>query len=632
MACAATAPASETLLVSYRHSWKFMHPMGTNPAINDPNFDNTWWVAESDFPSAYDGPEFGGNSPGFPATASTINTGVGSGPFGYGLVDNWNGAHAPLLVPLEGGDPITEMGTPLTVPFSGNRKASYYRTTFTTSQLLLKPVIRCMMDDGAVIFLNGIQVARVNLSLPDTASLPTYASYALGDGANLAVPESTENTLHTIDLTQTGFQGTAGGLQTEVINPVASLPAGLHTLAVFLISQSSSNADQLMALEMSADDGGINPVASNIARNANGTPTNPADDTFAFDVVVTQLSGDPGAWNSSSTQHTTGAYGTVYRFSGFPVSSPALINFSDASDVTLSALLSVPPPPAPLWVGQITLPGQSGPLLCTPATSTAWTQAGDETALQSNGGGFSPHLLQTYSVAIPAGGAVFSAILEVEDNSAVSNFEDDDTIEAVLFLTNASGTVEVTVLPAGMDRNADDMLSGYGGPDYNSNLTGDELNPAAHLAESSYVEGIALTRAIPAGTLSASFALRAINNQASEIFRLRNARFAPAGTVPDLDHDSVSDGDELAAGTDPRSASSHFEAAHLTTGNFIQLSFPTVPFRTYRVLSSTDMVNWATENTTSIIGDGGVQVYTVHTPGARKFLCVQAGRGTNPWP
>lgn len=194
------AQAGETVVVPYNQSWKFLHPMGTSPAVigDDPDYDSTWWLDEENFSSLYNGPEFGVPQIGVPTNAASINSGTGSGPLGYGAVDNWNGINTPLLVPFGETFPILSMGSFLTTPRDGNRKASYYRTTFFTSDLMLKPLIRCMIDDGAVIFLDGVQVARVNLDLPSPSSLPLYGTQALGDGvANgvvPAVPQSTENT------------------------------------------------------------------------------------------------------------------------------------------------------------------------------------------------------------------------------------------------------------------------------------------------------------------------------------------------------------------------------------------------------------------------------------------------------
>ena len=373
------ARAEETLAVPYNQNWKYLNPMGTNPANADADFESTWWLPENQFATEYNGPSFDVSSTGLPSSNLTnINRGNGPGPLGYEAVDNFTSGN-PLLLPFGGGPAITSLGTTLTRPTNTNRKGSYYRTTFSTTQLLLKPVIRAMMDDGCVIFLDGVQVARLNLTLQDNNSLPAYSTFALGDGTLLEVPESTENTLYTIDLSVAGNHGTPGGLQANVINPVTSLAPGTHTLAVFVCSFSATNSDQLMALQMTADDAGIAPEVSGITRNLNGTPTNQADDTFEFDVSITPLSAGIHGWSSDSSQHPAGNYSQTYHFTGFPATASATVGFTDVDIPSLSATLYVTPPPAPLWIGRSDLPGQTGPLLCTPESSAFWAQAGQET-------------------------------------------------------------------------------------------------------------------------------------------------------------------------------------------------------------------------------------------------------------
>lgn len=641
-AFAPAARAAETLVVPYSHSWQFMHPMGTNPVTVYAEFEREWWLPIQQFVPQYienSGPEFGGSDAGDSQVLTSVNRGSGSGPFGYGAVGNWDDPDPStgyLLVPLEDpSSPISSMGTPLTTPKNSYRRTCYFRTTFDITQPLINPVIRCMMDDGAVIFLDGVQVARVNVGTDqfNQGGLPTYTTLAKEE----PVVHQTENTLYTINLNQAGVQpGSTGTLKAEVVNTVATLTPGIHTLAVCVVNISVSSADLLMALQLSADDGGLNPVATNIVRNTSNTPIDPLDDTFAFDVVVTQTSGAPGSWQSTNTvntQHPAGTYGTTVHYSGFPVSGPASIHFHDTAAPSVTALLTVPPPPPLLWIGQVNLPGQSTPLLCTPATATQWSQVGSESALLSNVGG-EPHLLESDPVSIPPSGASFSAILEIEDTSALGNFEANDSVEAFLVISNGGPAgQEFSLLPASLDRNGDHKLTGYGtGTNYNSNIYSDELNPAGLPSESSYNEGIVLSATIPPGTTSAQLVVRAVNNNPSESFRIKSARFTAAGTIPDLDRDGISDADELAAGTDPLSASSRFYATQTTSGGSISLAFPTVPHRVYRVLSSTNMVNWVPENTSAITGNGSVFTFNLSTAANRKYIRVQSGRGLNPWP
>ncbi len=623
--------AAEAVVVGFDQEWRFINPMGINPAGNDVDFDATWWLPESDFGLLYDGPTFGAAQAG---GATSINSGTGPGPLGYGAVDNWNGANSPLLIPFGTTNGILSMGTLLTSPSISNRNGSYYRTTFFTNGPMADPVIRCMMDDGAVIFIDGIQVARINLTLPTNESLPRYTTTALSDGvANGAVPavrQSTENTLYTIDLSIAGNQGSPGGLQASVIHPITSLAQGDHTMAVFLCSWSASNSDQLMALELTADNGGISPAASNLTRNHAGTPTNPDDDTFEFDVEVNLLSLSAGGWTSDAGQVPQGIYGQTYHFAGFPATGQAAIHFADALDSSIKATLVVEPPPAPLWLGENRLEGQTLPLLSVPGETEEWVQAGEQTIINTGGGG-ELHEMRSAIVAVPPGGAEFEAIVEFDDSSASGNFEASDTFEAVLVLNTGSGVSTVNLLPGFIDANGDGILSGYSGSGYDSFLSRDEFNLGRHLAAASWREGIALTASIPPGTVSAQLQIRAVNDDISEIYRLKNVRFAPAGSVFDDDNDGVSDARELDAGTDWQDPASTFAARYAAGVSHIQITLPTLSGRSYRILSSPDLQTWVEENSSAIVGDGLAQEFAVSAAGRRKFIAVQVRRGQQPW-
>ena len=623
--------AAETLVVPYNQNWKFVNPMGTNPANADVDFESTWWLPEDQFASEYNGPSFGVSSNGLPSSNLTnINRGNGLGPLGYENVDNFTSGN-PLLLPFGGGPAITSFGTTLTRPTNPNRKGSYYRTTFTTAQLLLKPVFRAMMDDGCVIFLDGIQVARLNLTLPDNDSLPTYTTFALGDGTALQTPESTENTLYTFDISIAGNQGTPGGLQANVINPVASLQPGTHTIAVFLCSNSASSPDQLMALQMTADDSGIAPEVSGITRNLNGTPTNQADDTFEFDVSVTPVSAGTHGWTSDSAQHPAGDYSQTYHFTGYPAMNTATVGFADTDIPSLSATISVPPPPAPLWIGRNELPGQTGPLLCSAETSSFWTQAGDETIQQNDGDG-TEHEMRSTLITIPGGGARFAAILEFEETSNTDNFEATDTVEALLLLNDGFSVTEINLLPAGVDVDSNGKLNGYTGADYDDFPALDEFNLSARPGAASFTEGLSLYYDIPPGTVSAQLVVRAADNASTETFRVRNALFTTATGPFDRDSDMIPDADELTAGTDPFDAASGLNVTSTLTPGSMLLSFPSVTGRSYRVMSSEDLITWSQENIIDISGDGSLLEYAVPTSSSRKFLSLQARRGLQPWP
>jgi len=120
-------------------------PLLTNQPVDpalagagDPDFRTTWHTAGS-----YDGPAFSGPAPAL---------------LGYGLINA-----DPILTDIWGGRDIdADPDTDDTAPPSGLRYASYFRTTFTPAAPVAHLGFRGLIDDGAVIFINGVEVSNIN--------------------------------------------------------------------------------------------------------------------------------------------------------------------------------------------------------------------------------------------------------------------------------------------------------------------------------------------------------------------------------------------------------------------------------------------------------------------------------------
>ena len=71
----------------------------------------------------------------------------------------------PLVTDIWGGRDID--GDPLTIdnePPTGLRYATYFRTTFTPTSPVAHLGFRGLIDDGAVIFINGVEVSKINFT------------------------------------------------------------------------------------------------------------------------------------------------------------------------------------------------------------------------------------------------------------------------------------------------------------------------------------------------------------------------------------------------------------------------------------------------------------------------------------
>jgi len=180
-------PGPEEDLLVFGSEWSFMHPLnGVDPAIADTDFNTTWMT-----PIGYDGPAFSKS---------------GSGILGYGTID-----YGPLARQI--GD-----------PGSGNRRTAYFRRELVLDGNLFNAGVEILSDDGAVIYLDGVEVARNNISAADV-----YTSFADGSryADNNVLTEAETRTLTIPDLT-----------------------AGSHWIAVSVHQRSTTSSDLGFAMRL----------------------------------------------------------------------------------------------------------------------------------------------------------------------------------------------------------------------------------------------------------------------------------------------------------------------------------------------------------------------------------------------
>ena len=333
--------AVEQTIVGFDAPWNFFHPMGTDPAIADPTWNTNWFKT---------GASFGDTATGLSWDIATFDRGTGSGPMGYETIDYM----------ATGGAEFSSFGQFLTQPASGNRGAAYFRTTFTlppNANAWSNPRVRMCLDDGALVYLDGILVARVNKA-NDTEAWGA-AGFANDTTATLNESGASGNNEAVI---QSFFLNAAGiGIAADsiVIARVNNLDAGsTHVLAVSVRSNNTTSSDMCFALQLLADDAPLpflSSAATNLQRQGNGPGF--ADDTFTFDVNVT-ANNLPTAvsWtsdNPATNGPVSGSYAPAVHSFRYPAQvdsatvNVAKIKFIDASDPSAFTTISVTAPEAP---------------------------------------------------------------------------------------------------------------------------------------------------------------------------------------------------------------------------------------------------------------------------------------------
>jgi len=154
-----------------------------DPASVDPDFFTSWQTTDN-----YDGPAFSEPAPA---------------PIGYGSINAAN-----MATDLWGGLDHDGDSIPDDEPPSELRYAAYFKTTFTPATTVTSVGLEVLADDGAVVYFNGIEAARLGIdpfsllnnwqeaaiSLTGTSGFDTESGphHALVTGLNLPAGQPVE--------------------------------------------------------------------------------------------------------------------------------------------------------------------------------------------------------------------------------------------------------------------------------------------------------------------------------------------------------------------------------------------------------------------------------------------------------
>lgn len=637
--------AVEQELVPWNHPWKYFQTMSDDPSVDDPtiddagagvapttgpdliytNFNGTtdpagaWFATEANFTSAtgYEnmfGKGFGIDGPlvGDPLNNySTYDGGEGPGPLGYDTMDYF-GRGLELLT----------YGTTLTTMPANRRFAAYFRTTFSVAQDFGKPRVRMLLDDNAVIYIDGVLIAYVNrsnsaIAYADVGGTDTTATN--NEEFAIAPANNNENVIQSFRLDQSGGPGvntlTAGSMADSfVVTPLPKLLTGTHTIAIMVRNSGNNSSDRCLALQLLGDDAGISAIVNSTTRQPGADPIDPADDTFTASVTVTKLGSPSTEWTSDVAPSAPGpySYDVAYPFGPFPASASQVVNFTATGDPALTASVTLTAPIASAVVGTNSLAGD--PVIRISTAYSPWTQMpglpADRRIQLNNGNALGG--INTDPIALTPGTPKCVIMsLDYNDNSAGSNAEVGDSIKVEL-VTDA-GTVNLTA-EYDLDGTSTNNGRAMNGEDDDQLTPSDELNPDNLPENYTFTAHWLLAGVIPSSATTVQVRISAVNDSGSEFLRIGNIQLRPC---IDTDEDGVLDIFEEVQGTDSNDENSYFrEISHSRSPGSASITVTTSTTRTYAFESSTDLLFWTRD---ALPG----------TPPGLPFLANEPGTGGN---
>ena len=289
---AAKPPVTPTLVPAASSGWKYFK--GTTPPA-------TTWKARTgaDLANWLDGTTTVGN----PTTPY----------FGFGYADNDDA----VLLP--------DMQRTVTAPVPNGYQAVYFRHEFTLAagQIPAALALRVYIDDGCLIYLNGVEIP---LRFYASAGTPTQAAgSATISGVSFTAHEASPNNWDSYTITN--------------LTPY-SLTAGTNVIAILAANNTISSDDFSFNLELKHGTGGpdkASPGALNIAYTATAAPAirkvqhTPVSPTSLDPIVITARITDPQGVASASLTWQTNAAG-AYLPATLPkaISGGNFVNLSTA--------------------------------------------------------------------------------------------------------------------------------------------------------------------------------------------------------------------------------------------------------------------------------------------------------------
>lgn len=197
----ARGASAETELITPTGTWDYLHPTtGVDPAAADADFATTWYT----YGGSYNGPAFTAGKPG---------------PFSYGGIDYFTGALAGTFIGTGG----TAMA-----PASGSRYTAYFKKQITLAEGFPATIVRMLADDGAIIYIDGVERKRVNM----TGTVAGNTGNGSGDSYTMLADDTVSEMVLTPDFS---------------IGPIS---AGPHVIAVSLHNALPTSSDLGMLFQL----------------------------------------------------------------------------------------------------------------------------------------------------------------------------------------------------------------------------------------------------------------------------------------------------------------------------------------------------------------------------------------------